>query len=130
MARCISAVILRFFPQKALQDQKRWMRRFLKKPIDMPVQEYIACVIEINNYLEEFPPLITGGNATKLPYNELLDLLEFGIPIKWQRQIQVQNFEPTSKTLRKLQDFCKRLESAFDDPPANNKSNKTSRQEK
>ena len=30
--RCISAVILGFFPQKALQDQKRLMRRFLKKP--------------------------------------------------------------------------------------------------
>ena len=30
--RCIEAVILGVFPQKGLQDQKRWMRRFLKKP--------------------------------------------------------------------------------------------------
>ena len=55
------------------------MRRFLKKPLDMPVQEYIAQVIKINDYLEEFRPTIVGGNATKLPDNDLLDLLEFGI---------------------------------------------------
>ena len=92
------------------------MRRFLKKPRDMPVQDYIAQVTEINN--------------TKLPDNEILDLLEFRIPIKWQRQMQVQNFKPTSGTLRDFQDFCDRLEAALDDPPADNKSNKTSKKEK
>ena len=39
--RCISAVTLEVFYQKALQDQKRWMKHFLKKPRDMLVQEYI-----------------------------------------------------------------------------------------
>ena len=53
----------------------------------MRVQEYIARVIKINNYLKEFLPTIVGRNATKLPDDELLDLLECGIPIKWQRQI-------------------------------------------
>ena len=61
------------FPQKALQDQKRWMQRFLKKPRDMPVQEYISYMIEINNYLKELPPTIVGRNVTKLPGYELLD---------------------------------------------------------
>ena len=40
--RCIQAVTLGVFPQKALQDQKRWKRRFLKKPRDMLVQDCIA----------------------------------------------------------------------------------------
>ena len=102
----------------------------LSEESNMPVQDYIARVIEINNYREEFLPVITGRNATKLPGDELLDLLEFRIPIKWQRQLQVQNFEPTAGTLHDFQDFCKRLESALDDPPVDNKSNKTSRQEK
>ena len=43
---------------------------------------YFAHVIEINDYLEEFLPVIVGRNSTKLPDNKLLDLLEFGIPIK------------------------------------------------
>ena len=81
--KCIQAVTLGVFPQKALQDKKRWMRRFLKKPRDMPVRDYIAQVIEINDYLAEFPPTIVGGDILKLPDNKLLDLLEFGMPITW-----------------------------------------------
>ena len=90
------------------------MRRFLKKLRDMPVRDYITRVIEINDYLTESPPTIIGGDAIKLPDNELLDLLEFRIPIKCQRQIQVQNFEPTAGTLRGFQNFCKCLESVLD----------------
>ena len=40
--RCIQAVTLGVFLQKELQDQKRWMRRFLKKTRDMLVRDYIA----------------------------------------------------------------------------------------
>ena len=53
----------------------------------MQVREYIARVIEINDYLKEFTPTTVGGDSTKLPEDKLLDLLEFGIPIKWQQQI-------------------------------------------
>ena len=127
--RCIQAVTLGDFPQKSLQDQKRRMQGFLKKPRDMPMQKYIAGVIKINDYLKEFPSTIIGRNPTKLLGDELLDLLEFGIPIKWQGPMQVQNFEPTVRTLRDFQDFCKRLESAFDNPVTDNKSNKTSGEE-
>ena len=84
---------------------------------------------QIKDYLEESPPVIADKNATKLPDNELLDLLEFGIPIKWQQQMQVQNFEPTVGTLHNFQN-CEYLESALDDPPADNRSNKTPGQEK
>ena len=129
--RCISAVTLGAFPHKVLQDQKRWMRCFLKKPRDMLVQDYITNVTEINNYLPKFLLVTQGGNSTKIPDKELLDLLEFGITIKWQQQIQVQNFHTTAGTLCNFQDFCKRLKSALDDPPpVDNKSNKTPGKEK
>ena len=103
--RCIQAVTLGLFLQKALQDQKRWMRRFLKKPRDMPVQDYIAQVIEINDYLAEFPPTIVDGNAIKLPDNELLDLLEFGIPTppvvsNWLRPIDLHTYVQQYQGLR------------------------------
>ena len=60
--------------------------------------------------------ILSCGNTTKLLDNKLLDLLEFGIPIKWHRKMQVQHFEPTARTLQNFQDFCKRLESALDEP--------------
>ena len=106
------------------------MRRFLKKPRDMQVQDYIARVIKINDYLAEFPTTMVGGNTSKLSDDKLLDLLEFGITIKWQRQMQVQNFKPTARTLRDFQDFCERLESALDKPVTEQTSKKTSGQEK
>ena len=44
--------------------------------------------------------------------------------------MQVQNLEPTAGTLGNFRDFCERLESALDDHPADNKSNKTYGQER
>ena len=96
----------------------------------MLVQDYIAQVTEINNYLTKFPPVTQGRNSIKLLDDKLLDLLDFGTPLKWQRQIQVQNFKPTSRTLCGFQDFCEHLESASEYPEAENKSNKKSGQEK
>ena len=96
----------------------------------MPVQEYIAWVIEINDYLTEFPPTIVGGNSTKLPDNKLLDLLEFGILISWQQQMQIQNFVPTTGTIRDFQDFCERLKDAMNKYHADPRYNKTSDKEK
>ena len=129
-AKCIQAVTLAVILQKALQDQKRWMRYFLKKPQDMPVWDYIAWVIEINYYLTEFPPTAVGGDSTKLPDNELLDLLEFGILISWQWKMQIQNFVPTAGTIRDFQDFCERLEDALNESHGDPKPNKTSNKEK
>ena len=56
-------------------------------------------MIEINDYLTEFPPTVVGGDSTKIVDDELLDLLEFRILISWQRQMQIQNFVPTAGTI-------------------------------
>ena len=74
--QCINAVTL------ALQEQKIWMRCFLKKPADWDIKRYVARMVEINKYLPQFPPKVIGKNSEKLPDNELLELLEFGIPLK------------------------------------------------
>ena len=44
--------------------------------------------------------------------------------------MKVQKLEPMAVNLSDFQDFCERLESALDDPPADNKFNKTPRQDK
>ena len=57
------------------------MQCFLNKPADMGIKEYVARVVEINNYLPRFPISFLLGNSKKLPTNKLLELLEFGIPL-------------------------------------------------
>ena len=78
---------------KALLNQKHFMRRFLRKPGDMPAKDYIACICKINSYLTTFPTN-SDREASKLPTDELLDLLEFGVPLKWQRAMHLHGFKP------------------------------------
>lgn len=44
------------FPQQALRVQKRYMRRYMRKPREMTTREYIARVNKINSYLA-LPPI-------------------------------------------------------------------------
>ena len=95
------------FPIKALQTQKRYMRRFLRKPRDMKTREYVSRVCEINEMLVHFP---TADQESKLPNDEMLDLLEFGMPSSWQKAMILQDFDPVDHTIPELVSFCERLE--------------------
>ena len=94
------------FPVKALQKQKRYMRRFFKKPGIMSIKAYVERVIEINEYLTFFPDPSSTLISTKLPDDELLDLLEFSIPRAWQKQMVLQGFDPIEGTTEEFVRFC------------------------
>ena len=98
---CLMAVTEDVSPPKALLNQKRFMRRFLRKPAEMTAKDYVARVCKINSYLTAFPT-DPGRQATKLPTNKLLDLLEFGVPLRWQRAMHLHGFEPKKGRLRPL----------------------------
>eukprot|EP00957_Ditylum_brightwellii_P144967 11041909-Ditylum_brightwellii.AAC.2 len=52
------------------------------------------------------------ANPTQpLEKDELLDVLEFGIPASWHREFTLQGFDPVDQGLRKFVEFCTRLES-------------------
>jgi hypothetical protein len=87
------------------------MRRFLKKPYKMSIQDYVARIVEMNEYLPLMPEI--GGNPPdKLPEDELLELLEFSLPEKWQVAMLLQDFDPADHSLDKFVAFCTRLEMA------------------
>ena len=44
-----------FFPLKSLVKQKRYMRRFIRKPRDLLCKEHQACLQTLNGYLVHFP---------------------------------------------------------------------------
>jgi len=107
------------FPVKSLQKQKRYMRRFFKKPGIMSIKAYVERVIEINEYLPLFPDPTSTLAADKLPDDELLDLLEFSIPRAWQKQMVLQGFDPIEGTAEEFVRFCERVEAtdgAADEP--------------
>ena len=73
------------FPQRALQQQKRYMRRSLRKPRNMSIRMYVNRILELNDQLASYPGTGDNQDGTKLPEDEILDLLEFGIPNTWQK---------------------------------------------
>ena len=118
------------FPVKSLQKQKRYMRRFFKKPGIMSIKAYVERVIEINEYLPSFPDPSSTLVSTKLPDDELLDLLEFSIPRAWQKQMVLQGFDPIEGTAEEFVRFCERIEAtdgAHDEPEkiSSNRSGKS-----
>jgi hypothetical protein len=51
----IRSLITHIFPVRALRIQKRYMRRYMRKPREMKMRAYRNQVIELNNYLAKFP---------------------------------------------------------------------------
>ena len=77
----------------------------------MNTHEYVARLIEINNYIPQFPPTTPNGNTPeKCPTEELVDLLEFPVPNSWQKAMILQNFDPSQKMVQEFVQFCERLE--------------------
>ena len=82
----------------------------MKKPLSMTVQEYVSRVGELNQYLTEFPPSAVALTITKLPEDELMDILEFSVPQSWKRQMLLMDFNPIDSTPAQFVNFCQRLE--------------------
>jgi len=124
----MQAVVTYMAPHKALSKQKRWMRRFCRKPADMTIRVFANHVTRINN--DELPLLPPFGNRRDqmLSQDEIIDVIQNGIPRSWMREMDKQGFDPIEKTLAEVVDFCERMENAEGDfEPARNggKTNKS-----
>eukprot|EP00957_Ditylum_brightwellii_P055923 4237543-Ditylum_brightwellii.AAC.1 len=74
------------------------------------VKEWVARVLELNSYLKDFPT--TNGNPTQpLDADELLDILEYRVPVSWHMEFTVEGFDPVDQGLQKFVEFCTCLQS-------------------
>lgn len=121
----LQEVTTHVFPKKALALQKRYMRRFMRKPRELKTRPYVARVMELNAFLRLFPPY---GMDQALPQEELMDIFEFSMPASWQKQAIIQGFDIMQHTPNEFVEFCERLEGVEDDPEA--KTNKESNEKK
>ena len=104
----ICSLITHIFPLRALRIQKRYMRWYMRNPRDMKMRTYCNRVIELNNYLARFPS--NFNDAQKIDEEELVDILEFGTPNKWQYKMVCMGFDSATSTSQELVEFCERLE--------------------
>lgn len=109
----IQAVIEQACPYKALEKQKRYMRRKMRKPSDMTTRTYVNHLLRINN--EEIPnmPPFNGDNQ-KLAPDEIIDIVCYGIPRSWMKKMDEHDFDPFTANIQQLIAFCERMESSED----------------
>ena len=74
------------------------MQRYMRKPRDMKMRVYRNRVVELNNYLERFDD------------DEVVDILEFGTPNKWQSEMVHLGFDSAVANSQEMFEFCERLE--------------------
>ena len=79
----IKSVTTHIIPKKALQKQKCYMQRFLKKQPNMKIKDFVEWVITINDLLTCFPDAIPTVPAANMSDNKILNFLESAMPIIW-----------------------------------------------
>ena len=102
-------------PYKALEKQKRFMRRKMRKPANMTTRTYVNNLLRINT--DELPQLPPFSPTQSLREDELIDIVTFGIPKSWVRKMDEHDFDPVVKGLAATIVFCERMESSEDFTP-------------
>ena len=103
----LEAVGASVFPHRALENQKLWMRRHMKKPSHMAYRTLQAKVLQINSFLPAFP----GATAAdRFSASDLLGVLEFALPSHWRSKFDLDGYVPTEHDRARLLRECEALE--------------------
>lgn len=97
-------------PRRALARIKRFLRRECRKPVDMKVRTYAQHILRIN--LSELPELPPFQDNNALSNDEVMDILLYGTPKSWQREMERQGYDPLEHTLNDVITFMERVESS------------------
>jgi hypothetical protein len=108
----LNFVVTNLAPKKSLQRVKRYLRRDCRKPNDMKVRTYYQHLLRMNQEeLPQLPPFL-GGQG--LGIDELMDIILFGTPKSWSREMDRQGFDPMTHTIVQVVDFLEQIETAED----------------
>lgn len=107
---CMRAVISQAAPLKALVKQKRYMRKFMRKPRDMKIRQYMHHLYNIiNEELPYLPPF--AGDSQKLNKDEVVEIILNACPASWTNEMERQNFDTEDHTINEIVAFCERIET-------------------
>jgi len=88
----LEEVKLEVFPHRALEYQKSWMRRRMRKPDNLPFRKMAAAVTKLNDHLPFFP---AATDADKFSDYDIVEILEWTIPASWRAKFDLDNYTPT-----------------------------------
>ena len=125
LARAFAAMPKVIFPDKALRNQKKALKK-LKKPRDVSFREFANRVKVLNDYFPFFPKQPNGRTPTSLPHDELMELLFDALPkVAYQDVMQVHDYDPSEDTLQGFIEWverrCEPFDAKKDNPPTKEK---------
>ena len=103
----LNAVSSSVFPFRALEIQKLWMRRHMKKPKGVSYRSLQAKVLQINGYL---PFFLDASADDRFSDRELLEILEFSLPAHWRTKFDLDGYVPTDHDRARLLRECEAME--------------------
>jgi hypothetical protein len=83
----LTAVATTVFPHRALEIQRLWMNRGMRKPYELTTRKTAAAITRINNALPLFPGGTEGSNFSNA---EVIGLLEGSLPPSTLLEVQVR----------------------------------------
>jgi hypothetical protein len=83
IGRTMDQVSNAVFLHRALEIQKLWLVRGMKKPYNLSTRKTAAAITKINNRLPVFP---LGSPASKFTNQEVMGLLEWLLPSAWRKK--------------------------------------------
>jgi len=105
--RLLAKLTKEIFPDRALQKQRRSIRRYVRKPEGMTTASFYARLVELNEQLKSFPG---GTDTSKLSSDEMKEILEFALPKTWRVHMTLSQFICDEKTPKEILEFCKNIE--------------------
>jgi hypothetical protein len=103
-------MVEKLVPARALAKVKRHLRRHCRKPADMSVRQYYQNLYRINT--QEIPNLPPFGDRQSFREDEFIDIILYGTPGSWAREMERQGFDPMDHTAEEVVAFMEQLESA------------------
>ena len=93
----IQEVLLGFFLINALSNQKREIRRAMRKPPDLPFKRFDARLTGLNNYLPIFPGSSASNNMSPEELNEIILQTVLNV---WSKKSYLQGWGFEGKTYK------------------------------
>jgi hypothetical protein len=94
------------FPYRALEIQRLWMNRGMRKPYELTTRKTTAAITRINNAFPLFPG---GTEASKFSNTEVIGLLESSRPPSKRSKFDLDGYIPTLDSKAKLIENCEAI---------------------
>ena len=109
LKKCFEDLKKHVLPVNAYQHQRHYMNRVLRKPKSWTIRQFMTRLVELNDYLTQFPNPSDTVTAVKFSDHELTDIATNAIPNAWIRAMTYHDFDPLIHTPADFTSFCERI---------------------